>query len=98
MKLLALDTSSVACSVALQKDADIAEEHVVEAKAHTRLLMPMLKRVLEQADCRLTDLDDAGRTVLYKNEYRPEMLSLAITLRHCVNAKQDFLAIYVPLH
>jgi tRNA threonylcarbamoyladenosine biosynthesis protein TsaB len=57
MKLLALDTSSIACSVALQIDDRVSEEHVVRERAHTGILMPMLKRLLGAADCRLAELD-----------------------------------------
>ena len=57
MKLLALDTSSDACSVALQLDNMISETHVVEPKQHTRLLIPMIRDLLRDADIDLGDLD-----------------------------------------
>ncbi|MCZ6808346.1 MAG: tRNA (adenosine(37)-N6)-threonylcarbamoyltransferase complex dimerization subunit type 1 TsaB [Proteobacteria bacterium] len=57
MKLLALDTSSDACSVALQVDNTISETHVVEPKQHTRLLIPMIRDLLRDADIELGDLD-----------------------------------------
>ena len=57
MKLLALDTSSDACSVALQLDNTISETHVVEAKQHTRLLIPMIRDSLRDAGVQLQDLD-----------------------------------------
>jgi len=46
MNLLAIDTSSNACSVALQFDRDVTEKHVVEPREHTRLLMPMITEIL----------------------------------------------------
>ena len=46
MNLLAIDTSSNACSVALQYDGEVTENHVVEPREHTRLLMPMITEVL----------------------------------------------------
>lgn len=46
MNLLAIDTSSNACSVALQFDGEIHDEHVVEPREHTRILMPMIMRLL----------------------------------------------------
>lgn len=57
MKLLALDTSSNACSVALQTGDNIFDEHVVEPKAHTRILIPMLRGILQDASCKLEQLD-----------------------------------------
>ena len=55
MKLLALDTSSVACSVALCDGDRVVERHEEQAREHTRLLMPMINAVL--ADARLTVAD-----------------------------------------
>ena len=57
MNLLALDTSSNACSVALQVGDEIIEDHVVEPRAHTKLLMPMISKILQDGDTELTDLD-----------------------------------------
>ena len=57
MKLLAVETSSIACSVALQVDDDVQEQHVVEAKAHTRILIPMIKTLLDDAGLNVADLD-----------------------------------------
>ena len=57
MKLLALDTSSDACSVALQVDNTISETHVVEPKQHTRLLIPMIRDLLRDAGIDPGDLD-----------------------------------------
>lgn len=57
MKLLALDTSSSACSVAVQSDDQIVNKHVVEARAHTRILLPMISELLEDCQLRVRDLD-----------------------------------------
>ena len=57
MKLLALDTSSDACSVSLQLGEDVIENHVVGAREHTRILMPMIRDVLEEAAVSLAELD-----------------------------------------
>ena len=57
MNLLALDTSSNACSVALQVGDETIEDHVVEPRAHTKLLMPMISKILQDGDIELTDLD-----------------------------------------
>ena len=57
MKLLAIDTSSLACSVALQVGDEIAERHEEQAREHTRLLVPMISAVLAEAKLTSQDLD-----------------------------------------
>ena len=57
MKLLAVDTSSDACSVAIQSGDDVIEQHVIEPRAHTRILLPMIRQLLAEAGLELTDLD-----------------------------------------
>ena len=57
MNLLALESSTNACSVALACRGAVYERHVVEAKAHTRLLIPMIRETLEEGGLALADLD-----------------------------------------
>jgi tRNA threonylcarbamoyladenosine biosynthesis protein TsaB len=57
MKLLALDTSSIACSVALDVDGRVIDRHEEQAREHTRLLMPMVRDLLEEAKLAPADLD-----------------------------------------
>jgi len=57
VKLLAIDTSSNACSVALGIDGSTEEDHVVEPREHTRILMPMITRRLDAAGLAPSDLD-----------------------------------------
>lgn len=57
MKLLALDTSSIACSVALQIDEAILELHEERPREHTALLMPMIDSLLKDGGVALADLD-----------------------------------------
>ena len=57
MNFLALDTSSDACTVALQFEGRISERHAVEPKQHTRLLLPMIRELLEDAGTTLAKLD-----------------------------------------
>jgi tRNA threonylcarbamoyladenosine biosynthesis protein TsaB len=56
MKLLALDTSSLACSVALQVDDAVTSRHQEQAREHTRLLVPMIEEVLAEAGLSTADL------------------------------------------
>ncbi len=57
MKLLALDTSTEACSAALFIDGEICERFEITPKAHTKLLLPMIESLLAQAELKLTQLD-----------------------------------------
>jgi tRNA threonylcarbamoyladenosine biosynthesis protein TsaB len=57
MNLLALDTSSNACSVALQVGDQWFENHVVEPREHTKILLPMISGLLKDAGMSLSDLD-----------------------------------------
>ena len=57
MKLLALDTSTDACSVALLDDSDVELRHVVEPRAHTRILLPMIRELLNESGMSVVDLD-----------------------------------------
>ena len=57
MKLLAIDTSSVACSVALAYGGEISERYEEQPREHTRLLVPMIESVLQDAGLELAQLD-----------------------------------------
>lgn len=57
MQLLAIDTTTEACSVALwEGDSVLAEQSVIEPRGHTRRLLPMIEALLDQADWRLDKL------------------------------------------
>jgi tRNA threonylcarbamoyladenosine biosynthesis protein TsaB len=57
LKLLAIDTSSLACSVALHVGSIVCERHEEQPREHTRLLTPMIRSVLTEADVAVADLD-----------------------------------------
>ena len=57
MNLLAIDTSSLACSVALQAGDALTERHEEQAREHTRLLTPMIRDVLGDRNLDATQLD-----------------------------------------
>lgn len=56
-RLLALDTASAQCSVALLDGERLLTRAVVTARDHARLLLPMVDEVLKQAGLRLGALD-----------------------------------------
>lgn len=57
MKLLALDTSTEACSAAVFADGVTFSEFELTPRAHTRLILPMVEKVLADAGLRLADMD-----------------------------------------
>lgn len=57
MNLLALETSTLACSVALQSGDTLSFRHELKARQHTQLLLPMINELLTAASLRARDLD-----------------------------------------
>lgn len=57
MKLLALDTSTEACSAAVYADGAVFSEFALTPRAHTQLILPMVDKVLSAADLRLQAVD-----------------------------------------
>ncbi len=61
MKILALDTSSNACSVALlvgkAQDFSCIERFEIAPRQHTQLILPMIDSVLQEADYDIKDID-----------------------------------------
>lgn len=57
MNLLAVDTSTTACSVALRYRERVFERHAVQAREHTQLLVPMIRDVLAEGGVALANLD-----------------------------------------
>lgn len=57
MKLLALDTSSDACSVALAKDEDIYHLHDIIPRGHANGLLSRIDHLLQHTGMRLDELD-----------------------------------------
>ena len=57
MNLLAIDTSSNACSVALEKDNEILDRHQIAPRRHTQLVLPMIDELLADSGMVLSELD-----------------------------------------
>lgn len=58
MKVLGIDTSAVVCSVSLVCDGKTALSRTVsEGLTHSETLLPLIKEILEESRCRVSDLD-----------------------------------------
>ncbi|MDB2384739.1 tRNA (adenosine(37)-N6)-threonylcarbamoyltransferase complex dimerization subunit type 1 TsaB [Endozoicomonas sp.] len=57
MKLLALDTATEACSVALNIDGELTEHYELLPRRHSRELLPMVDALLSEAGWVLSDID-----------------------------------------
>lgn len=57
MKILALDTSTEYCSLALWLDGAVLSKEVLAGQKHTELLLPMLQEMLAESGLALTQLD-----------------------------------------
>ncbi|AKH38798.1 MULTISPECIES: tRNA (adenosine(37)-N6)-threonylcarbamoyltransferase complex dimerization subunit type 1 TsaB [Nitrosomonas] len=57
MKILALDTSTEYCSLALWLDGNVLCKEVLAGQKHTELLLPMLQAMLAESGLALTQLD-----------------------------------------
>ncbi len=56
-KILALDTSTENCSVALSVDGDVISRSEISPRGHTTKILPMVDEVLQQAGITLNDMD-----------------------------------------
>ena len=61
--ILALDTSTEACSVALQIGNETIAQYADEPRSHSRLLMPMVQQVLAEAQIKVNQLDAIGVSI-----------------------------------
>ncbi len=57
MKLLAIDTTTEACSAALLMDNTVVEHYEVAPQKHTELILPMIDQLFRDSGLRLADLD-----------------------------------------
>ncbi len=57
MNILALDTSTEACSAALTVSAELRERFVIAPREHSGLILPMVESLLSEAGLSLSQLD-----------------------------------------
>ena len=61
--ILAVDTSTEACSVALQIGDKTITKFADEPRSHSRLLMPMVQQILTEAEIKVNQLDVIGVSI-----------------------------------
>jgi len=57
MLILAIDTATERCSVALRRDGRVTERSSEVARGHADLVLPMVEEILRESGVRLQDLD-----------------------------------------
>ncbi len=57
MKILALDTSTEACTVAVLIDGEVLQRFALTPREHAQIILPMVEELLCEAQCELADLD-----------------------------------------
>lgn len=57
VNILAFDTSSAACSVALQKGSALYQRHEVAPMQQAKRLLPLISELLDESSLKLTDLN-----------------------------------------
>ncbi|MCX7113069.1 MAG: tRNA (adenosine(37)-N6)-threonylcarbamoyltransferase complex dimerization subunit type 1 TsaB [Proteobacteria bacterium] len=57
MKLLALETSTEACSAALYLDGEVTERYQLVPQRHNKLILPMIESLLAEAGLSLKNMD-----------------------------------------
>jgi tRNA threonylcarbamoyladenosine biosynthesis protein TsaB len=58
LRVLAIDTSTEACSAALLwSNGEVCQRFIVTERGHADLILPMIDELLAEAGCRLKDLD-----------------------------------------
>lgn len=57
MKILAIDTSTEACSAAIFTDGNIAERYQIAPREHSKLILPMMEELLADVGLTLKQLD-----------------------------------------
>ena len=57
MKILAIETATDACSAALLQDNEIAVEYELAPRKHTQLILPMVEKLLANAQLSMGNLD-----------------------------------------
>lgn len=55
--ILAIDTSTEACSVALQFNNQVSSDFVISNRDHTKQVLPMVDTLLKRSECNLNQID-----------------------------------------
>ena len=96
--LLALDTATEACSVALLHDGKVISHYEVIPRLHAQRLLPMIKQLLAEAAVPLSALDAIASQVRDRDAIEPELVireGAAATEIHKLNEEDQDIAILV---
>lgn len=72
MKILAVDTSSKICAVAVMEDYKVIKENILDnGKTHSENFIPLVEETLKEADLSLDDIEligcCTGPRIFYRN-------------------------------
>ena len=56
-RILAIETSSAACSAALSVDGEVVERDALAPRQHAALILPMIESLLAESGCAVGELD-----------------------------------------
>jgi len=57
MNIIAFDTSTAACSVAVSHDNDVFSDHIIQPRGHANLILGMIEALMKKADLSLSDIN-----------------------------------------
>ena len=77
-RILAIETATDACSVALWQDGRVLERFEPGARRQTERVLPLVDAVLAEAGVRLADLDALGLAEVNRIAVSPEADRIAI--------------------
>ena len=92
MNVLAIDTATERCSVALRTPGTTYERSVSSARSHAELILPMVREVLDESGLILADLDGIRTIRVNESASDPASLVDAVASRLMSHGAAELLA------